>query len=95
VLGLEGYGLRAGNEATFVALPAPNAAAAVAAALDGPPVPRPRDAPWPDAVPVVRASPGRPDLRLPLVLGAVVLAAVLGAAVLCRPGRHRRPRRAQ
>jgi cytosine deaminase len=32
VLGLEGYGLRAGNEATFVALPAPNAAAAVAAA---------------------------------------------------------------
>jgi len=32
VLGLQGYGLLAGNEATFVALPAPNAAAAVAAA---------------------------------------------------------------
>ncbi|MCY1547791.1 hypothetical protein D9M68_838680 [compost metagenome] len=32
VLGLEGYGLQAGNEATFVALPAPNAPAAVAAA---------------------------------------------------------------
>jgi membrane-anchored mycosin MYCP len=71
--------------------PAPvvDPAAAVAAALDGPPVPRPRDAPWPDAVPVVRASPGRPDLRLPLVLGAVVLAAVLGAAALCRPDRPR------
>lgn len=61
--------------------------AAVAAALDGPPTPRPRDAPWPDAVPVVRTSPGRTDLRLPLVLGAVVLTAVLGAAVLCRPRR--------
>ncbi|WP_447921925.1 amidohydrolase family protein [Achromobacter aegrifaciens] len=32
VLGLEGYGLQPGNEATFVALPAPNGAAAVAAA---------------------------------------------------------------
>lgn len=32
VLGLEGYGLRTGNEATFVAVPAPNGAAAVAAA---------------------------------------------------------------
>ena len=32
VLGLDGYGLRVGNEATFVALPAPNGAAAVAAA---------------------------------------------------------------
>ncbi|SSW64537.1 amidohydrolase family protein [Achromobacter agilis] len=32
VLGLEGYGLQAGNEATFVALPAPNGPAAVAAA---------------------------------------------------------------
>jgi len=32
VLGLEGYGLRPGNEATFVALPAPNGPAAVAAA---------------------------------------------------------------
>ncbi|CAB3871490.1 amidohydrolase family protein [Achromobacter anxifer] len=32
VLGLEGYGLQVGNEATFVALPAPNGAAAVAAA---------------------------------------------------------------
>lgn len=31
VLGLEGYGLRTGNEATFVAVPAPNGAAAVAA----------------------------------------------------------------
>ena len=31
VLGLDGYGLRAGNEANFVALPAPNGAAAVAA----------------------------------------------------------------
>lgn len=32
VLGLDGYGLRVGNEATFVALPASNGAAAVAAA---------------------------------------------------------------
>jgi len=32
VLGLEGYGLQPGNEATFVALPAPNGPAAVAAA---------------------------------------------------------------
>lgn len=32
VLGLEGYGLQVGNDATFVALPAPNAPAAVAAA---------------------------------------------------------------
>ncbi len=31
VLGLDGYGLAPGNEATFVALPAPNGAAAVAA----------------------------------------------------------------
>src|SRR5690606_21527422 len=32
VLGLQGYGLRVGNDANFVAVPAPNAAAAVAAA---------------------------------------------------------------
>lgn len=32
VLGLEGYGLRTGNEATFVVVPAPNGPAAVAAA---------------------------------------------------------------